>query len=190
MKTEKEVNALQNEFKVMDSVIYKGKEYKIHSFGYDAPDMVAIRKYRKDGKLDARDRGFYVNISSLTKPNALHTPGEKYFVVHQDRETLICNGNFNKCFHDYESCKEDGETETFFDWCKNSYEYTTIPTLKAENEKLRNDVKVLREALEDIKKKVLFMERDEDIDDAIQATLLNEMFHTCREALNQTGKQD
>jgi hypothetical protein len=45
------------------------------------------------------------------------------FTLKQDGLTLIFEGDFSSCHNDYESSKEPNETETFFDWCKNSYPY-------------------------------------------------------------------
>jgi hypothetical protein len=51
-------------FRVGQSVVYKGKEYKIHSFPQDA-DRVTLKKYKKNGTLDSRDKGWYALISDL-----------------------------------------------------------------------------------------------------------------------------
>lgn len=54
-------------YKIGDKVMYLGKEYKIHSFSIYDKDA-CLRKYKKDGKLDLRDRGVYVNdYKQLTK---------------------------------------------------------------------------------------------------------------------------
>jgi len=53
-------------FGIGDKVDYKGKEYKIHSFP-EEKNKVNLRKYRKDGKLDSRDRGYYVEITDIKK---------------------------------------------------------------------------------------------------------------------------
>lgn len=49
----------------------------------------------------------------------------KFFRLTQDGKTLLFEGVEKDCMADYEDCKEpNNDTETFFDWCKNSYPYT------------------------------------------------------------------
>jgi len=54
-------------FRLKQSVIYNGKDYKIHSFPVYEKDTAFLRKYRKDGKLDSRDTGVKAKITSLRK---------------------------------------------------------------------------------------------------------------------------
>jgi len=53
-------------FSVGQEVIYKGKKYKIHSFPQDV-NRANLKKYKKDGSLDSRDKGWYALISDLKK---------------------------------------------------------------------------------------------------------------------------
>jgi hypothetical protein len=53
-------------FKVKQSVLYLGKEYKIHSFPREK-DMVNLRKHKKDGTMDLRARALTIKISKITK---------------------------------------------------------------------------------------------------------------------------
>jgi hypothetical protein len=54
-------------FSVKQSVIYKGCEYKIHSFPVYENDTAFLKKYRKDGFMDSRFKGVRVKISELKK---------------------------------------------------------------------------------------------------------------------------
>lgn len=66
MKTikSKEVSTRKG-FSVKQPVIYKGNEYKIHSFPVYEKDTAFLKKYRKDGFMDSRFRGIRVKISEL-----------------------------------------------------------------------------------------------------------------------------
>ena len=57
----------KKELKEKQSVVYKGKIYKIHSFPLLDEDKkyVYLRKYRKDGLLDARDKGVRAKITEI-----------------------------------------------------------------------------------------------------------------------------
>lgn len=52
-------------FSVGQTVIYKGKTLKIHSFPGEL-EKVTLKKYRKDGKLDGRDKGYYTTINKIS----------------------------------------------------------------------------------------------------------------------------
>jgi hypothetical protein len=54
-------------FSVKQSVIYKGNEYKIHSFPIYEKDSAYLNKYRKDGFMDSRFKGIKVKIYELKK---------------------------------------------------------------------------------------------------------------------------
>jgi len=54
-------------FSVKQSVIYKGNEYKIHSFPVHGNDTAFLKKYKKDGFMDSRFKGVKVEISELKK---------------------------------------------------------------------------------------------------------------------------
>lgn len=64
------------------------------------------------------------------------------FTLVQDEEALTFNGNESNCRADYEASKEPEETETFFDWCKNSYPYTQVNV--AQRNKRGNPIAEMR----------------------------------------------
>lgn len=56
------------------------------------------------------------------------------FILSQDGETLRFEGNEKACYKDWESESKMYETETFFDWCKNSY--PIVPTSQESKKEL------------------------------------------------------
>lgn len=57
------------------------------------------------------------------KKNNTHTTEKEVFTLSQDGETLTFEGNLLDCKRDWMLESEMYESETFFDWCKNSYPY-------------------------------------------------------------------
>ena len=53
-------------FKVGDEVILNSRVLRIHSFSLDG-NFAYLKKYRKDGKMDARDHGCRVRNSELKR---------------------------------------------------------------------------------------------------------------------------
>lgn len=66
----------------------------------------------------------YLRPAPATTPPQDNEREQKIFALTQDGQTLNFEGDKESCLNGYNSSKEPDETETFFDWCKNSYPYT------------------------------------------------------------------
>lgn len=95
----------------------------------------------------------FTNVLISALYNAEHTPllneQEDKFILSQDGETLTFEGIRANCFADYEeSISQTNETETFFDWCKNSYPYEKAENKPPVQEDKTEDVSVRDKAIE------------------------------------------
>lgn len=139
---------MKHNFSENDTVIYRGKTLKIHSFSV-TPGMVNLKKYRKDGKIDGRDRGYYAKVSDLTPVNeGQPVQGEGL----PDKLDVHSTGLFPMKAELHPENDPDGliiladvQTMELANEIVERYN-EHLPLLK-ENEQLKEQVRVLREAL-------------------------------------------